>query len=119
MKSRIRAWLDILRISNAPTCISNVLVGWMIGGGSDDLEPLIFITLVIIAIYLGGMIFNDVFDADWTSASTGSPDPIGEDRPGDGWRGRRRVILTATASTFLLGPAVMTATCLLTAGPGV
>lgn len=116
MKSRIRAWLDILRISNAPTCVSNVLVGWMIGGGSDDLEPLIFITLVIIAIYLGGMIFNDVFDADWDRVHR--PDrPIPSGKIGRATAGvvGGAIILTATASTFLLGPAVMTATCLLTA----
>ncbi|MDG2095475.1 MAG: UbiA family prenyltransferase [Phycisphaerales bacterium] len=116
MTSRIRAWLDILRISNAPTCVSNVLVGWMIGGGTDTLWPLIFITLVVIAIYLGGMILNDVFDAGWDRLHRPDrPIPSGLIRRGTAGLIGGALILIATASTVFLGPAVLTATCLLSA----
>lgn len=116
MKSRIRAWLDILRVSNAPTCVSNVLVGWMIGGGTDRLWPLIFITIVIIAIYLAGMILNDVFDADWDRRHRPDrPIPAGLIRRSTAGVVGGVLIVVATSSTVLLGPAVLTATCLLAA----
>ncbi len=116
MKSRLRAWLDILRVSNAPTCLSNVLVGWMIGGGTESLWPLIFITGVIIAIYLAGMILNDVFDAGWDRRHRPDrPIPAGLIRRGTAGLVGIVLILAATGSTILLGPAVLTATCLLAA----
>ena len=116
MNARIRAWLDILRISNAPTCLSNVLVGWIIGGGTDSLWPLVFITIVVIAIYLAGMILTDVFDADWDRRHRPDrPIPSGLIRRGTAGFVGISLMLVATGSTLFLGPTVMTATCLLAA----
>lgn len=114
MKSRLRAWLDLVRISNAPTCVSNVLVGWTIGGGTDTLWPLIFITIVVVAIYVAGMILNDVFDADWDRQYRADrPIVSGMIRRGTAGVFGVVLLLLATTSTLFLGPAVLTATCVL------
>ncbi|MCH2134129.1 MAG: UbiA family prenyltransferase [Phycisphaerales bacterium] len=113
---KIRAWLDLLRVSNVPTCLSNVLVGWAIGGQPDDIGSLAFIAGVVCVIYLAGMVLNDVVDAPWDRQHR-------PDRPiprGDVHRGVAGVVgvvllTAATGVTILLGPAVFTATAVLAA----
>ena len=84
----LRAWLVLSRGSNLPTVWSSVLVGWLAGiywdGQSSSLSlypqmvdwsrpasapllfwPLAWLLLAVSAIYVGGMILNDYFDADW------------------------------------------------------
>jgi 4-hydroxybenzoate polyprenyltransferase len=84
----LRAWLVLSRGSNLPTVWSSVLVGWLaaiyLDGMSDSLYfglarmdfsrpasapiffwPLAALLLAISAIYVGGMILNDFFDAAW------------------------------------------------------
>jgi 4-hydroxybenzoate polyprenyltransferase len=84
----LRAWLVLSRGSNLPTVWSSVLVGWLAAtywdGQSSSLTlfpevfdwsrpasalilfwPLAALLLAISAIYVGGMILNDFFDATW------------------------------------------------------
>lgn len=85
--SRARAWLEITRISNLPTVVSNAIAGAAIGsiailqrdfstiGGSittiggalivRSVEPSVaqFALLVPPFAYIGGMVLNDAFDA--------------------------------------------------------
>ncbi len=82
----LRAWLVLSRASNLPTVWSSVLVGWLAGtyldGQSSSLYwgllrldqpvnvpilfwPLAALLLAVSAIYVGGMILNDAFDAEW------------------------------------------------------
>ena len=84
----LRAWLVLSRASNLPTVWSSILVGWLaatyLDGMSDSLYfglarmdfsrpasapilfwPLAALLLAISAIYVGGMILNDFFDAAW------------------------------------------------------
>jgi len=60
----VRAWLELARVSNLPTCVSNVLVGAAIGGVSCDIAwPAVGIVAVaVILLYVGGMALNDVVD---------------------------------------------------------
>jgi len=62
-----RAYAELVRVSNVPTIISNVLVGYAIGAASTD-QPidawlLLLITPAIILFYISGMALNDVVDA--------------------------------------------------------
>ncbi len=67
--SKSQAWLGMMRISNAPTIISNILVGTAIAmqmqseyftwNPSFDL----FFAICILAVYFAGMVLNDAFDA--------------------------------------------------------
>lgn len=110
----IRGWLDLLRISNLPTCISNVLVGWAIGGAPDRTEDLVFIGGVICVIYLAGMILNDVADAPWDRRHRPErPIPRKLIRRGTAGVIGTLALIAATGSTALLGPAALTATALL------
>ena len=114
MKQYLCAWLDLLRISNAPTCISNVLVGWTIGGGSIELIPLSILCGIIIAIYLAGMILNDVLDVEWDRRHR-------PERPiAAGIVSRTTasciavlMLFAAAGASAWLGPATFTATLLL------
>jgi 4-hydroxybenzoate polyprenyltransferase len=86
--SRARAWLEIVRISNAPTVVSNAIAGAVLGtiariveddgglggvfaGGipyraGDDAPSSTAVLAALIApllAYLGGMVLNDAFDS--------------------------------------------------------
>ena len=114
MKQYLRGWLDLLRISNAPTCISNVLVGWVIGGGTTDFIPLTIVCGIVIAIYLAGMILNDVLDVEWDRRHR--PDrPIAAGLISRGMACSVAIIMliAATGAAAWLGPATFTATLLL------
>jgi len=60
----VRAWLELARVSNLPTCVSNVLVGAAIGGVTCDIAwPAVGIVAVaVMLLYVGGMALNDVVD---------------------------------------------------------
>ena len=68
---RIRAWLQLMRIANLPTAVSNVAAGAALATWINvDGPPLFDLTLFLIAVtastclYTSGMILNDAFDAD-------------------------------------------------------
>lgn len=110
-----RDWLNLLRISNLPTCVSNVLVGCAIGFASlppdfpgPFINPLSFLLVVagIIFMYLGGMALNDVVDATRDrQLRPGKPIPSGRIKRGSA---------TIVAMVLLLG-----GWCLCTAGTGL
>ncbi len=64
---RLRPWLELTRLSNAPTIVSNVLVGWAIGMRSTaeatwgGVVPTI---IALLLLYVGGMALNDVMDVE-------------------------------------------------------
>ena len=60
----IRTLLVLGRVSNLPTVWSNCLAGWWLGGGGH-FAKLPFLLLVVTLLYLGGMLLNDAFDADF------------------------------------------------------
>jgi 4-hydroxybenzoate polyprenyltransferase len=76
MWARIRAWLVLTRGSNLPTVWSNFFAGWLLGYIYTDRFPwvlallgsLLGLLIGLSLIYVGGMIFNDVFDAEWDAA---------------------------------------------------
>ena len=75
--SEPQAWFNMLRISNAPTIFSNVMVGLALAIQSHSLEwsgtstpprldflkILFVISVAILLMYFSGMIFNDAMDA--------------------------------------------------------
>ena len=68
----MKAWLEVLRISNLPTVWTNLVAGTCVAGAFADvsLEGPIGgwkLAVVLVAgsmLYLGGMVLNDVFDLD-------------------------------------------------------
>ena len=75
--SEFQGWLTMLRISNAPTIVSNVMVGlalalhihldtWSQRANPPRLEmlkPVFIITGALLLVYFAGMILNDAIDA--------------------------------------------------------
>ena len=62
--SQFRAWLQLMRIANLPTAISNVMAGYLIVEHQWNADPLGWLTLISCLMYSGGMVLNDAFDAD-------------------------------------------------------
>jgi 4-hydroxybenzoate polyprenyltransferase len=61
-RPRWRSYLLLARLSNLPTVWSNVLAGYVLGGGTADEHLVIPLALAVSALYTGGMFLNDVFD---------------------------------------------------------
>ena len=83
-------WLQLLRVSNAPTCVTNVLVGCAIGiaslppdfpGPFIDPGAVVLVLASVFGFYFGGMALNDVLDVERDRAS-GAPRPIARGRIG-------------------------------------
>lgn len=64
----MRAWMQLIRPSNVLTAVSDVLAGvalscMLLGSGLPVTEQLVLISLSSMLLYMGGIVFNDVFDA--------------------------------------------------------
>jgi 4-hydroxybenzoate polyprenyltransferase len=64
---RLRAYAELARISNLPTCLTNSLVGCALGALSGVLSwPLVGLAALAVALlYAGGMALNDAVDAEF------------------------------------------------------
>ena len=59
------AWWQLLRAGNVFTAITNILAGFLLVRGEwQPVLPLIFLILSSAALYLAGMVLNDVFDLE-------------------------------------------------------
>lgn len=65
MRSAIRTALVLGRVSNLPTVWSNLLAGWLLGGGGAKMVPLLALMAGGSLLYVAGMYLNDFFDADF------------------------------------------------------
>lgn len=86
MWAKLRAWLVLTRGSNLPTVWSNLFAGWLLGYVYTNRFPWQFFLLGSLVgllvgaslIYVGGMILNDAFDAEWDAARRSTrPIPAG------------------------------------------
>lgn len=62
--SRLRAYAELGRVSNLPTCVSNTLVGVALGitGNVYPWEAASTVAIAVCMMYYGGMAMNDVLD---------------------------------------------------------
>jgi 4-hydroxybenzoate polyprenyltransferase len=110
MPTSVRAYLELARLSNGPTVLSNVLVGAAIAVYANDTGfadlPWATITIVMVAMllyYVGGMALNDVIDAEIDLSER-------PERPIPSGRVTRRGAWTLIAFAFALGIGLL-ATC--------
>lgn len=63
-RETLRAYVELARLSNIPTCFSNVLVGCAIGGlsGWSEWKTIAGMTIAIGLLYIAGMALNDAID---------------------------------------------------------
>jgi 4-hydroxybenzoate polyprenyltransferase len=59
-----RAWLDIARVSNTPTVVSNAVAGAVLVSTSPDAFTVAVVAVAMALFYTAGMVFNDVMDLD-------------------------------------------------------
>src|SRR6478609_631520 len=71
MVQRIRGYLRLMRPANIVTAVSDILAGIAIAGyftgnnpGKIQLLPVVLLVVSTIGLYGGGVVFNDVFDAE-------------------------------------------------------
>ncbi len=58
-------WLRLLRVANLPSAIANILMGYLLACQTwSPIAPLLFLVGASSAIYLSGMVLNDVFDLE-------------------------------------------------------
>src|SRR3954447_3256538 len=68
---KLRGYLGLMRPANIVTAISDILAGVAIAGyfsgnytGDIGLVPVVLLALSTTGLYGGGVVFNDVFDAE-------------------------------------------------------
>ena len=104
--STSQAWLGMMRISNAPTVVSNILVGTAIAMQSDYFgwNPSydVFFAVCILGIYFAGMILNDAFDATYDKKHRPDrPIPVGVIQRSHAWVAG--LLILGAVSVFSLG----------------
>ena len=63
--SPLRAYLQLLRLPNVFTAVADVAMGYLVAGGGADNWPLLAaLGTASAALYLAGMVLNDVFDVE-------------------------------------------------------
>ncbi len=56
--------LRLGRVSNLPTVWTNAMAGLVLAGGVPSLAPIALLAVAASALYVAGMVLNDVYDAD-------------------------------------------------------
>jgi UbiA prenyltransferase family len=59
-----RAWLQLARVSNTPTVVSNAVAGAVVASTAADAGTVVLVALAMALFYTAGMVLNDVADAD-------------------------------------------------------
>jgi len=59
-----RAWLQIARISNTPTVVSNAIAGAVLVSTSPDGGTVALVAIAMALFYTAGMVLNDIADAE-------------------------------------------------------
>lgn len=64
-RNSLLAWLQLFRIANLPTALSNILMAFLLanGGWSPSL-PLVLLLFASASLYTAGMVLNDVYDVE-------------------------------------------------------
>jgi hypothetical protein len=57
-----RAWLELARISNTPTTVSNAVAGAVLVDAAAPAGPVAVVAVAVALFYTAGMVLNDVFD---------------------------------------------------------
>lgn len=108
---RVLAYARLLRLSNGPTAIADVWMGYAVAGG--DLRPtpmLACLTLASLCLYHAGMALNDAVDAD-------ADERDDRGRPIAGGRVQRRVAYQLAYALLGVGLAAATAASWLARSP--
>lgn len=136
--SKSRAWLEIMRISNAPTVVSNAIAGavlgtivriiederghgvwageipWRTDSDAPSSAALLAALTAPLLAYLGGMVLNDAFDSTVDARERPArPIPSGRIARSHAFAAGFALLAAATLASTLLAPMALAATVLL------
>jgi UbiA prenyltransferase family protein len=97
-----RAWLQIARISNTPTVVSNSVAGAVLVSTSPDAFTVGVVAVAMALFYTAGMVFNDVMDLDIDRRER-------PERPIPSGRISLGTAIIATVSLFVAGEVLLLA----------
>ncbi len=65
MRATVKDYAELGRVSNLPTCVTNVLVGCAVGAGAASMPAWTVLAAIggVGLLYVGGMALNDAVDA--------------------------------------------------------
>jgi len=108
VRGQIRAWLELTRGSNLPTVWTNTLAGGALAAERTQplaWGPLVGVGAALSAMYLGGMILNDVCDEEADASERPSrPIPSGRVKRTDAGLAAWTLLLAGVAGVFALRP---------------
>ncbi len=115
---RLRAWIELARLSNAPTVVSNALTGAAIGlsstGTAPGFGPVVSASSGMVLLYVAGMFLNDAADAAIDRAERpGRPIPSGRISRRAAWIAGAGCLVAGIALCAPAGAASMTLAAIL------
>ncbi|MEB3278712.1 MAG: UbiA-like protein EboC [Lyngbya sp.] len=64
LNTRTTGYFQLMRPPNIPTAWADILAGYAIAGANSSISSLLWLLLATTGLYGGGVVFNDVFDAE-------------------------------------------------------
>jgi UbiA prenyltransferase family len=94
------AWLQLARISNTPTVVSNTVAGAVLASTAAEAGTVAVVAVAMALFYTAGMILNDVLDFEVDRVQR-------PERPLPSGVVSRRAAVTAVAALFAIGEALL------------
>ena len=94
------AWLQLARISNTPTVVSNTVAGAVLASTAAEAGTVAVVAVAMALFYTAGMILNDVFDYEVDARER-------PERPLPSGQVSRGAALGAAVALFVLGEALL------------
>jgi hypothetical protein len=95
-----RAWLELARVSNTPTVVSNAVAGAVVASAAAPAGTIAVVAVAMAAFYTAGMILNDVMDLELDRRER-------PERPLPSGRISRRAAIAAAAGLLAVGEALL------------
>ena len=98
--SSVEAWLQLARVSNTPTVVSNSVAGAVLASTAADAVTVAVVAAAMALFYTAGMVLNDVFDYEVDLRER-------PERPLPSGRVSRGAALVAVVMLFVTGEALL------------
>jgi hypothetical protein len=95
-----RAWLQLARVSNTPTVVSNTVAGAVLASVVAEVSTVVVVAVAMALFYTAGMILNDVLDEEIDRVER-------PERPIPSGVVRRQAAIAAVAALFVVGEALL------------
>ena len=95
-----RAWLQLARVSNTPTVVSNAVAGAVLASTSADVATVVLVAVAMALFYTAGMVLNDLLDEEVDRVER-------PERPLPSGAVSRSAALVAVIALFVVGLALL------------